>query len=226
MNTQLLSHALNDLGEKYVAEALEYAPPVRKKRPLFIALAACLSLFIALGLWQFRSPLETVTLSGGETLRFAPLSSVPTNSLDLFVDTRALTVYELEALFPGLSAEGFGIWSGEDRSFLGFEGHLGRVRFIFSATETLLQDTIIEGTETTASQDGVGITAGYFRTRPNSQGKRTVIYYATFTLNDQTFYLENAGEEADKDSVKSELAQALEGLIENGALPEAAFPSL
>ena len=30
----------------------------------------------------------------------------------------------------------------------------------------------------------------------------------------------------DKDSVKSELAQALEGLIENGALPEAAFPSL
>ena len=25
MNTQLLSHALNDLGEKYVAEALEYA---------------------------------------------------------------------------------------------------------------------------------------------------------------------------------------------------------
>lgn len=42
-----------------------------------------------------------------------------------------------------------------------------------------LLDTIIDGNTITSSVDGVDIDAGYFVTKSNSQGIKTVIYYAT-----------------------------------------------
>lgn len=43
------------------------------------------------------------------------------------------------------------------------------------------------------------------------------IYYATFKLGDCTVYVENAGAKDDSESVKNELAETVQELIDHGS---------
>lgn len=220
MKTQQLSHALADLSDRYISEAIEYTAPVSKRHPFRMAsLAACLVLILTLSLWQLRPQSQIITLANGDTLCFMPASSLSSGSLALSIHSRELTAAELEILFPGLSANAVGIWNQEDLSLLGFEGNIGTVNFTISTTDAILQDTFIEGHETISYVNGVAIQAGYYRSRANSHGIRTMIYYATFILDGQTFYIECAGEESTQEPLRIALAQVLCQLIENGPLP-------
>ena len=224
MKTQRLSHALANLNDRYISEAIEYTTPVSKRHPFRMAsLAACLVLILALGLWQLRPQSQVITLASGDTLCFAPASSLSSQDLALSVRSRELSSAELELLFPGLSASAIGIWNQEDLSLLGFEGNIGTVNFTISTTNAILQDTFIEGHETTSYVNGVAIQAGYYRSRANSHGIRTMIYYATFMLDGQTFYIECAGEESTQETLRIDLTQVLCQLIENGPLPDVDF---
>lgn len=77
--------------------------------------------------------------------------------------------------------------------------------------------TIIDGNTITSSVDGVDINAGYFVTKSNSQGVKTVIYYATFDMGENTIYVEYSGVENESETVKNNLADTILKLIENGA---------
>lgn len=117
MKTQRLSHALANLSDRYISEAIEYTAPVSRRHPFRMAsLAACLVLILTLGLWQLRPQSQVITLASGDTLCFAPISSLSSRDLALSVRSRELASAELELLFPDLSASAIGIWNQEDLS--------------------------------------------------------------------------------------------------------------
>ena len=68
------------------------------------------------------------------------------------------------------------------------------------------------------ARDMVGDTpvkAGYFVTNANSEGIKTVIYYAYITFDNYSIYIENAGGESEREAVRAELMAALDKLLEN-----------
>lgn len=71
-------------------------------------------------------------------------------------------------------------FDADNHNILGFEGKIGDTRIVVSKQGVNLLDTTIDGNTITSSVDGVDINAGYFITKSNSQGIKTVIYYATF----------------------------------------------
>ena len=68
-----------------------------------------------------------------------------------------------------------------------------------------------------ASTTGTMSIAGYFVTKSNSQGIKTVIYYATFDMGENTIYVEYSGVENESETVKNNLVDTILKLIENGA---------
>ena len=102
-------------------------------------------------------------------------------------------------------------------NILGFEGKIGDTRMVVSKQGVNLLDTIIDGNTITSSVDGVDINAGYFITKSNSQGIKTVIYYATFDMGENTIYVEYSGTENESETVKNNLVDTILQLIENGA---------
>lgn len=71
----------------------------------------------------------------------------------------------------------------------------------------------------TKSSDVLGtvVTAGYFETKPNSNGVKNVIYFATFKLSDATYYVELGGAEAVREDLKNEISDLICLMIEGGA---------
>ena len=106
MKPQRLSHALANLNDRYISEAIEYTTPVSKRHLFRMAsLAACLVLILALGLWQLRPQSQVITLASGDTLCFAPASSLSSQDLALSVRSRELASF-FPACLPARSASG------------------------------------------------------------------------------------------------------------------------
>lgn len=109
------------------------------------------------------------------------------------------------------------LFDADNHNILGFEGKIDDTRMVVSKQGVNLLDTIIDGNTITSSVDGVDINAGYFVTKSNSQGVKTVIYYATFDMGENTIYVEYSGVENESETVKNNLADTILKLIENGA---------
>ena len=88
---------------------------------------------------------------------------------------------------------------------------------VVATSDVPVMDTSIVGTEESSEVNGTSVTAGYFITDPNSKGEQMAIYYATFKLGDCTVYVENAGAKDDSESVKNELAETVQELIDHGS---------
>ena len=124
---------------------------------------------------------------------------------------------EIEMLFADLPVTADAYFDADNHNILGFEGKIDDTRMVVSKQGVNLLDTIIDGNTITSSVDGVDINAGYFVTKSNSQGVKTVIYYATFDMGENTIYVEYSGVENESETVKNNLADTILKLIENGA---------
>lgn len=60
---------------------------------------------------------------------------------------------------------------------------------------------------------GTAVTAGYFETKPNSEGLRNVICFASFKLSGLGYYVELGGAEAEKETLKEEFTALIGALI-------------
>ncbi len=208
---------IGDIDENYIQ--LAHAA----KKPFWIkwgAAAACLALLTGTVFTRtpwFNGRTDIVTLSNGEQITFhqsdAPVGVL---SLDLDVITIPLTEDENAALFPGLPATGNAIFQNSvPQDLIGFEGKIGNVKVVISDSDLQLLDTVIEGEDAASIVSGVPIVSGYFTTDPNSKGEQLTIYYASFTLDDCSVYLENAGTMAEREATKQELAEVIQGILEN-----------
>ena len=76
-------------------------------------------------------------------------------------------------------------------------------------------DTTVIGKENVSMVGDTPVKAGYFVTNANSEGIKTVIYYAYITFDNYSIYIENAGGESEREAVRAELMAALDKLLEN-----------
>ena len=221
---KLILRALGNVDNQYIREA-EPAMEGNNKTShwrKWISAAACLAVAALLGIAAFQSGVfgrktDTVTLASGETITFVK-GDLSETSLDLDVTTRPLREDEIQMLFSDLPVAANACFDTDNHTMLGLEGKLGDVRLVISRRGVNLLDTVVEGSEYASSVGGVDISAGYFVTKANSQGVKTVIYYASFELGENRIYAECAGVEGESETVKHNLADAILKLIENGEM--------
>ncbi|MDR3295931.1 MAG: hypothetical protein LBT26_08920 [Clostridiales Family XIII bacterium] len=165
----------------------------------------------------FGSKTYVANLSGG-TLSFynADMPGEGSFHFDFDVTSRDLTGDETKVLFGDLPATAYASFNAENHSFIRLEGKIGNTKIIIAAPDAPITDTIIESNENVSEVGGVPVTAGYFITKANSQGVKTIIYFASWNLGDVTEYVEFGGDETDNEALSSELASIIEQLIQNG----------
>ena len=200
MKEKKLLRALGNVDNQYIKEA----EPMKKtskitNRQKWVSVAACFVLVAVIGVGVFQSNLfgtknDIATLDGGETITFVK-NDLSQSSINLNVT----------------------YFDADNHNILGLEGKIGDTRMVVSKQGVNLLDTIIDGNTITSSVDGVDINAGYFVTKSNSQGIKTVIYYATFDMGENTIYVEYSGVENESETVKNNLVDTILKLIENGA---------
>lgn len=172
-----------------------------------------------------KSKRESAPLSGGGTFSFEKENIAGAASLaDMDVSLRPLTEEETTSVFGDLGFTGNALFSGtitaetEKAKFLGFQGNVGNVELVISTTDSNLRDTVIIGTEQENNINGTSVLAGYFVTDKNSRGEQNAIFYSTFTLGEADVYVENAGPLENKESVKRELVDVIQKMVEKGKL--------
>lgn len=222
MKEKKLLRALGNVDNQYIKEA----EPMKKtskitNRQKWVSVAACFVLVAVIGVGVFQSNLfgtknDIATLNDGETITFVK-NDLSQSSINLNVTTRPLSDAEIEMLFADLPVTADAYFDADNHNILGFEGKIDDTRMVVSKQGVNLLDTIIDGNTITSSVDGVDINAGYFVTKSNSQGVKTVIYYATFDMGENTIYVEYSGVENESETVKNNLADTILKLIENGA---------
>lgn len=221
MKEQRILRALGEVDSQYIKEAApmpKASITVHWKK--WLSIAACFTLVIAIGLGIFQSGLfgnktDIVTLENGEKITLVN-NPVHVTSIDLNVRIRKLTDEETKLLFADLPVTANAYFEPDTHHIVGFEGNIGDVKLVVSTSGEKLVDTVIDGKECPSTIAGISVTAGYFLTKPNSRGIKTVIYYATFDIGENTVYVEYSGAETESDTVKYEFVDAILKLIENG----------
>ncbi len=217
MRKNRISETIGNINQKYVNEATAYTGEVKAvRRPVWMkwgAVAACFALVAVIGIGVFQSGLfggneQIATLDNGSKINFVKSDGgVAQFDIAFEISTRDLTEDEISNLFGDLPVTGYALFNNEDDSILGIEGRYGDMKLLVSAPGIKISDTVIEGEEKASDVDGVSVNAGYF-----TSGK-TVIYYATFELCENTVYIENAGKKDESEIVMNEITSAIQNLI-------------
>lgn len=221
MKEERILRALGDVDNQYIKEA----EPMKKTRKMnawrkWASVAACFALVAVIGVGIFQSGMfgvktDIATLDNGETITFVKGDTI-TSSMDLDVTARELNDEEIKMLFADLPVTANAYFDTDNHNILGFEGKIDDMKLVVSTQGVKLLDTVIDGNEYASTVGEVSINAGYFVTKANSQGVKTVIYYATFDIGENTVYVEYSGVESESETVKTNLVDTILKLIENG----------
>lgn len=221
MKEERILRALGDVDNQYIKEA----EPMKKTRKMnawqkWASVAACFALVAVIGVGIFQSGMfgvktDIATLDNGETITFVKGDTI-TSSMDLDVTARELNDEEIKMLFADLPVTANAYFDTDNHNILGFEGKIDDMKLVVSTQGVKLLDTVIDGNEYASTVGEVSINAGYFVTKANSQGVKTVIYYATFDIVENTVYVEYSGVESESETVKTNLVDTILKLIENG----------
>lgn len=148
------------------------------------------------------------------TISFTKADTVA-SALSLNLQARALTKDEVQTIFGDLPISGDALFTLDDVAFVGFDGHYSDMKFVVSLSGNNLMDTTVIGKGNVSMVGDTPVKAGYFVTNANSEGIKTVIYYAYITFDNYSIYIENAGGESEREAVRAELMAALDKLLEN-----------
>ena len=217
MRKKKISESIGNIDQKYIDEATAYAEEGKVVRsPAWIrwgVVAACFVLIAAIGFGVFQSGLfgsgeQIAALDNGSKIHFVK-SVAGAVQLDIAfqIETRELSDCEIEALFGDMSVSAYAIFDAENGSVIGLEGTVNNMKWIVSAPGININDAVVEGEEFASDVDGITVNAGYFTSG------RTAIYYATFTLGDNTVYIEHAGAKDQSDTVKNEIAAVIQAFV-------------
>jgi len=226
MKKEELFNIIGEVDEQKVAAAGMAMNTKKKSSPVWVkwgAVAACLCL-VVVGAFMFQNGSlsnHEITLDNGDTLVFAKTDGVGLEQFEVKrsnVESHVLTPSEINRLFNELSVSGVAYFDKENGQFVALEGKINDMLLAITAPGEIFADTVIDGKETISEIEGTAVSAGYFLTDENSKGERTIIYYASFKLGQYEVYVEHAGIESSGDTVKAELANAVQDLISNGEL--------
>lgn len=217
MRKNRISETIGSIDQKYVNEATAYTGDAKAvRRSVWMkwgAIAACFALVAVIGVGVFQFGLfggneQIATLDNGSKINFVKSDGGAAQfDIAFEISTRDLTEDELANLFGDLPVTGYALFNNEDDSILGIEGKYGDMKLLVSASGVNISDLVIEGEEAASDVNGVSVNAGYF-----TSGK-AVIYYATFELSESTVYIENAGKKDESETVRSDIADAIQKII-------------
>lgn len=209
MKTPRFAYAVGHVDDELVCSAA--ASNTKKRFWLkWGSLAACFALILALGIGFFTNvgDNQIATLDNGTKISFVKSDhGIGQFDIAFQIETRDLTEAERKALFGELPVIAHAVFNAESQTIIGLEGKFNDMKLIVSAPGMMLKDTVIEGEEGVSDVNGVLVKAGYFISG------NTVIYYATFALDGNTVYLENAGPKDEGESVKEDIATAIQDII-------------
>ncbi len=114
-----------------------------------------------------------------------------------------IVIYIIYTIFGDLPISGDARFTLDDVAFVGFDGHYSDMKFVVSLSGNNLMDTTVIGKGTVPTVGDTPVKAGYFVTNANSEGIKTVIYYAYITFDNYSIYIENAGGESEREAVRS-----------------------
>lgn len=224
MSTPKLAIAMNYIDDDLVTGAIEYKRTKKKNSWMkWGAIAVCLCL-VVVGAFVFqngRLSNHEITLDNGDTLVFAKSDTIGSEQFEVKrtnAESHVLTSPEIDLLFNELPVSGVVYFDKENGQFVALEGKINDMLLAITAPGEIFADTVIDDKETISEIEGTAVSAGYFLTDENSKGERTIIYYASFKLGQYEVYVEHAGIESNSDTVKAELANAVQDLISNGEL--------
>jgi len=188
-------------------------------------IAACLVLLVAVTAivgnnsnW-FRSSIYSETLGENGTLSFYKSDVPEAASFDFGVDvtSRDLTADENKKLFGNVGVtSAYATFSNDDKSLLHIEAKVTNTKIILAAPGLPTTDTVIDVDTEVSTINGLPVSAGYFITNKNSEGNRNIIYFASFTLDDISIYVELGGAEAESEAIRAEIASVIETIIQSG----------
>lgn len=189
------------------------------------SIAACFVLLIAVTAvvgnnanW-FRSSIYTETLGENGVLSFYKSNVPGTASLDFGVDvtSRDLTADENIEIFGKVAvSSAYATFNAEDKSLLHIEAKTTNAKIILAAPGLPTTDTVIDTNAEDSIICGVPVSAGYFVTDKNSEGIRNIIYFASFTLNDISVYVELGGAEVENEIIRGNITSVIVTIIQNG----------
>lgn len=228
MNIKDFSQAMDKINIKYIDEAASYQKKIKKyQKAKWVIAAACFaaSVFITALLYSSlpEKSNDIITLDNGDKIIFVKSGTPGLASLlpDIDITAKRLTEEETSSLFAGLPVTAYAIYSGSyssTKELIGFEAKYGNIKIIISLSDINLFDTVVSGSTEKTEVNGANITAWYFITDKNSQGKKNVIYYAISELENSKIYIENKGTEDNRETIKNELAEVIEKLTGKAAL--------
>lgn len=211
MRKNKISNTIQYIDSKYIEEAGTFIKEVHKPswmRWSVVPVCACLIIaimFIIPGIFSNKN--KIVSLNNGSEITFVK-SNMVVNQNDIACQIRELNNDEIMNIFGNLPITGYGLFSEDNNTILGIEGKYNNMKLIISKLGTNIIDTIIDGKDHTSNINGILVNAYYF------DSNKTVIYYASFNLGKSTVYIENAGLKREEETVKKEIAFAIEKLIE------------
>lgn len=190
------------------------------KKKIWRIIVVFLAMLFAAGLYAegMKDRNNTVTLENGDTLHFMRSEEIAGEGQLVNIDFREMTEEEARECFGGLPVSADTAFFGTAGQCIGIRGKIGDVKMTINAlgTDSNIRDTEIDGAEDTDEVNGIPVKAGYFLTKPNSRGKQTAIFYASFMVGGYAVYLENAGPEEEREALGRDLAAVTQHLIEQG----------
>lgn len=182
-------------------------------------------------------------LPNGQTVVYNVGSSASADAMYAYNDAtvqRPISDEEWQALFPTLSGilDGFAIFSADTGELLHFEGWVaneeryftnnegettrvvggvGQLHVLASKSGLPVSDTVISGNESMTEIGDVPVRTGYFTSKPNSKGARTVIFFAEFVQNDATVFVSFSGDVKESKKIGAHLSEIVYEMITSGA---------
>ena len=222
------------------------ARPALAKRYALVA-AACALVVFALCFGAAQSGIlkkaYKFDLPNGQTVVYNVGSSASADAMYAYNDAtvqRPISDEEWRALFPTLSGilDGFAIFSADTGELLHFEGWVaneeryftnsegettrvvggvGQLHVLASKSGLPVSDTVISGNESMTEIGDVPVRTGYFTSKPNSKGARTVIFFAEFVQNDATVFVSFSGDVKESKKIGAHLSEIVYEMITSGA---------
>ena len=217
----LLAHNRSSKNEKGAVTTMNRTFNWKRLVPIAACLVFIVTVTVVIGNNANLSQSDVYTEALGEngTLNFYKSSGPVAADIDFGVDviSRNLTPDENIFLFGNLAdTTSYAIFNSDDQSLLHVDAKTSDTTILLSAPGIPISDVVIDADRNVSIINGVPVSAGYFFTDRNSEGKRYIIYLASFTLDDISLYVELGGAEAESETMRKEIASVIETIIQNG----------
>ena len=220
MNGEQFLENINDIDNELIINSQNKS---NKKKSKFVMIGAAAAAFVlilsAVTVSVGSKPKFTFTAPQGEVVTFRQskiINDFNQKSADIDADFRVLDNEESDVVGIDLT-DSCAFFSKDTGDVLYLEGRYNDSHIYISSGDADYRDAIIEtDNDTVCEIGGTDVLTGLFVTDANSKGIKTAIFYAEFTVNGNTVYIERAGDYENAETVGSELTQQVAKIISAG----------